>query len=115
VVDRAGDGLPEREALHRRRFDQLICAGRELCHALNNALTLPVGAFELLAARPDLPDDARELLRAASEDLDLAERHIRTFHQIVDSETARSHVRRRPTSTVEPGGHTKSTLPSGGR
>ncbi len=76
-----------REAEVRGRLDGVVLAGRELSHVLNNALTLPIGTFELLMARRDVPDDARELLQAAYEDLDAAEQQIRKFHQIVRVET----------------------------
>jgi GAF domain-containing protein len=76
-----------REAALNGRLDDLILAARELAHLVNNDLTLPVGALEILLDRPEHPPEIREMLTAAASDLTAAEQHIRGFHQLARGET----------------------------
>jgi GAF domain-containing protein len=69
-----------------RRLEDLIQAARELAHLINNDLTLPVGALEILLDRPDHPPELREMLAAAATDLAAAEQHIHGFHDLARSE-----------------------------
>jgi GAF domain-containing protein len=61
--------------------DEIILAARELAHLLNNDLTLPVGAMEILLDRADQPPETRTLLEAAALDLAAIGQHIQAFHQ----------------------------------
>ncbi|MCC6179598.1 MAG: GAF domain-containing protein [Chloroflexi bacterium] len=70
----------------RGTYDTLVQAARELSHALNNDLTLPIGALELLQARADLAADVRELMTAAASDLGTAEARVRAFHTLARNE-----------------------------
>jgi len=74
------------EAALNARVDVLVQAARELAHVVNNDLTLPVGAIEIMIDRPDNPPELLEMLTAAASDLAAAEEHIRGFHQIARSE-----------------------------
>lgn len=85
-----------REAALQRRLDELILAARELAHLVNNDLTLPVGALEILLDRPEHPAEVREMLAAAASDLSAAEQHIRGFHQLARGETPATSQRRTP-------------------
>lgn len=71
------------EAVLRQQIDTLAQAGRELAHALNNDLTMPVGVVELLMDRSDFSPDLREMLQAASKDLASLEQHVREFHLLM--------------------------------
>ena len=70
------------EATARRRYDALTRAARELAHDLNNDLTMPIGALELMRERDDMPPDVQELIAAAAEDLTRIEARIRAFQQV---------------------------------
>ena len=74
-------GADAREAAARRRYDTLTQAARSLAHDLNNDLTMPIGALELIRDRDDLPADVQELIAAAADDLTRVEARIRTFQQ----------------------------------
>ena len=71
-----------RGAETRGRLDTLMRAGRELAHDLNNDLTMPIGALELLRERPDLPADVLELIAAAADDLNRVEGRVRAFQEV---------------------------------
>jgi GAF domain-containing protein len=66
----------------RRRVEQLTLAVRELAHDLNNDLTMPIGALELLRDRDDLPPDVLELLAASADDLARVEARVRAFQHV---------------------------------
>jgi len=86
--------LERREAALNARLDNVTHAARELAHLVNNDLTLPVGAIEILIDRPDISPELREMIVAAASDLAAAEQHIRDFHQLVRGEpTAQPGVR----------------------
>ena len=70
-----------REETLRTRLDEAAYAGRELAHSLNNSLTMPVGAIELLLDRNTLPNDLQEMVQAAASDLASLEQHIRSFQE----------------------------------
>ena len=74
-------GADAREAVARRRYETLTQAARALAHDLNNDLTMPVGALELMRDRDDLPADVQELITAAADDLTRVEARIRAFQQ----------------------------------
>ena len=81
-----------REAELAGRLDGVTLAARELAHLVNNTLTLPVGAIELLLSRADLPADIHELLEAAAADLDEIADQVRRFQQVVRVETKETPV-----------------------
>lgn len=66
----------------RQRVETLTHAARELAHDLNNDLTMPIGALELIRERADLPADVQELIGAAAEDLTKVEARVRAFQQV---------------------------------
>jgi len=68
-------------AASRHRLEAAVQAVRVLAHDLNNDLTLPIGALELLRDRPDLSSDARALIEASADDLARIEGRIRVFQQ----------------------------------
>jgi len=70
---------------------------------VNNDLTLPVGALEILLDRPEHPPELREMLTAAASDLSAAELHIRGFHQLARGETPTALSNRRPPPAAGPG------------
>lgn len=75
--------VEQRETQLRSRLDGMSLAARELAHALNNNLTLPIGVIELLLERPDLPRDIREMIAASASDLAAAEQQIRAYQVYV--------------------------------
>jgi len=77
-----------REAELRQHLEDSAVAGRELAHALNNDLTMPVGVVELLLDRGCLPADLQEMLEAASKDLASLEEHIRAFHELMRDQSS---------------------------
>ena len=80
---RAASRQSAREATLRQQIETLALAGRELAHALNNDLTMPVGVIELLLDRSSFAPDLQEMLQAASQDLASLEQHVRDFHQMM--------------------------------
>ena len=74
--------LAGREAAARRQYEALSDAARALAHDLNNDLTMPIGALELMRERPDLPADVQELIVAAAEDLTRVEERVRVFQLV---------------------------------
>lgn len=80
---RAARRQATREATLHQQLEALALAGRELAHALNNDLTMPVGVVELLMDRSDFSPDLREMLQAASKDLAALEQHVREFHLLM--------------------------------
>jgi len=80
---RASRRQATREATLHQQLEALALAGRELAHALNNDLTMPVGVVELLMDRSDFSPDLREMLQAASKDLAALEQHVREFHLLM--------------------------------
>ena len=72
--------LREREQL-RDRLERVTHVTRELAHLLSNDLVLAVGALELLAYRPDLPADLRDLIESATAPLHTAVQRIEQFQQ----------------------------------
>lgn len=83
---RAARRQAAREATLHQQLEALALAGRELAHALNNDLTMPVGVVELLMDRSDFSPDLREMLQAASKDLAALEQHVREFHLLMRSQ-----------------------------
>ena len=73
-------------ATMRRRYEALSLAARTLAHDLNNDLTMPIGALELMRERDDLPADVQELIDAAAEDLTKVEARVRAFQQVARAE-----------------------------
>lgn len=69
-------------ATMRHRIEALTRAARDLAHDLNNDLTMPIGALELMRERADLPADVQELIGAAAEDLTRVEARVRSFQEI---------------------------------
>ena len=84
---RAARRQTEREAVLLERLETLAQAGRELAHALNNDLTMPVGVMELLMDRSSFSADLQEMLEAAGKDLSALEEHVRTFHDLMREQT----------------------------
>lgn len=82
-VRRAARRQAEREATLRQQVETLAQAGRELAHALNNDLTMPVGVIELLTDRTTVSPDLQEMLQAAAKDLAALEQHVRDFHELM--------------------------------
>jgi signal transduction histidine kinase len=80
---RAGRRQAAREADLRQQVETVALAGRELAHALNNDLTMPVGVVELLLDRSGFPPELREMLQAAAKDLTALEQHVRDFHGLM--------------------------------
>jgi len=74
--------LAGREAAARRQYEALSDAAPALAHDLNNDLTMPIGALELMRDRPDLPADVQELIVAAAEDLTRVEERVRVFQRV---------------------------------
>ena len=72
-----------REARLRQQIETMALAGRELAHALNNDLTMPVGVIELLMDRTSFSPDLKEMLEAAAKDLAALEQHVRAFHDLM--------------------------------
>jgi signal transduction histidine kinase len=72
-----------REAALREQVETVALAGRELAHALNNDLTMPVGVVELLMDRSGFTPEIREMLEAAAKDLTALEQHVRHFHDLM--------------------------------
>ena len=70
----------------RRRYEALSLAARTLAHDLNNDLTMPIGAPELMPERDDLPADLQELIVAAADDLTRVEARVRAFEQVARGE-----------------------------
>jgi hypothetical protein len=93
---RACRELARREAALRRRLEEATLAGRELAHLLNNDLTMPIGVVELLLDGTDLPAELHAMLEAASEDLAALERHVRTFHQLIRTQSGGPRSTARP-------------------
>lgn len=87
---RAARRQAERASALRQQVDALALAGRELAHALNNDLTMPVGVIELLMDRSGLSPDLQEMLEAASKDLAALERHVREFHDLMRAQVGSS-------------------------
>lgn len=85
---RAAIRQARREATVRQRLETLSLAGRELAHALNNDLTMPVGVIELLTDRTSFSPDLQEMLQAAAKDLAALEQHVRTFHDLMRAQTS---------------------------
>lgn len=75
--------VAERASTARSHLDDVLQAARELAHLLNNDLTMPVGAVELLLDRGGFSADVEEMLYAAAKDLAALETHVRTFQQLV--------------------------------
>jgi hypothetical protein len=84
---RAAGRQAAREAMLRQQVETLSLAGRELAHALNNDLTMPVGVIELLTDRTGFSPDLQEMLQAAAKDLAALEQHVRTFHDLMRAQT----------------------------
>jgi signal transduction histidine kinase len=80
---RAGRRQAARQADLRQQVETVALAGRELAHALNNDLTMPVGVVELLLDRSGIPPELREMLQAAAKDLTALEQHVRDFHGLM--------------------------------
>jgi GAF domain-containing protein len=103
----AARDLERRESASRARLEDMVLAARELAHLLNNDLTLPVGAVEILLDRADPNDDLHEMLKAAAADLAAAECHIHAFHRRVRGETP-APPGATPGPTPSPGEHADS-------
>ena len=89
---RAAIRQADREATLQQQIDALAQAGRELAHALNNDLTMPVGVIELLMDRTGFAPDLQEMLEAASKDLAALERHVREFHGLMRTRSGGSII-----------------------
>ena len=89
---RAASRQAVREAALRQQLETLSLAGRELSHALNNDLTMPVGVIELLTDRTTFSPDLQEMLQAAAKDLAALEQHVRAFHDLMRAQTGGAAV-----------------------
>jgi hypothetical protein len=65
------------------RLDALTAAGRELVHAVNNGLCLPLGVLELLALQTTIPEEMRTLIGAARAELQLTVERAEEFESFV--------------------------------
>jgi signal transduction histidine kinase len=88
-------GQAAREAALRQQIETVALAGRELAHALNNDLTMPVGVVELLLDRSGVTPELREMLQAAARDLTALEQHVRDFHDVMRASSTGATVARR--------------------
>jgi hypothetical protein len=64
------------------RLRQVVQAGRELAHSVNNLLSLPVGVLELLEAQAGVPVDLQALVAAAREALASAATEAQDFQAL---------------------------------
>lgn len=92
TAQRTTADLTQRGAALHQYTEEMALAGRELAHALNNDLTMPVGVVELLLDRGGLSPELHEMLQAAAKDLATLERHIRTFHDAMRARSAQPAV-----------------------
>jgi signal transduction histidine kinase len=84
---RAASLAHQRAARAQERLEGAALAGRELAHALNNSLTMPVGVVELLLDRGVLSADLQEMIQAAASDLQALERQIRAFQELMRAQS----------------------------
>lgn len=77
-----------REAPLQERIDELVLAGRELAHSVNNTLTMPVGTIELLMDRSTLSPELQEMVAATASDLAALERHVQQFQEKMRAHTS---------------------------
>ncbi|HZS02480.1 MAG TPA: hypothetical protein VFE37_27440 [Chloroflexota bacterium] len=82
VAPLAGGAAPEAP-------ESVTLAVRRLAHRLNNDLTVPFGALELLAAHPDLPPHLRALVHDARRGVAAATGHVIEFQQLWQPHGAR--------------------------
>ncbi|MCC6174231.1 MAG: response regulator [Chloroflexi bacterium] len=83
----AGIAAAAHVGLERAQLLAVTLAARELAHLLNNDLSLPVGAFELLKDDPAMPAALREVIQDAAIGLEAAVEHVRRLQQIVRIQT----------------------------
>jgi signal transduction histidine kinase len=87
---RQAERQAERQATQAQQIETLATAGRELAHAINNDLTMPVGVIELLQDRTSFSPDLQEMLQAAAKDLASLEQHVREFHELLRAQQSRA-------------------------
>jgi hypothetical protein len=70
------------------RLRQVVQAGRELAHSVNNLLSLPLGVLELLEAQAGVPADLQALVAAAREALASAATEAQDFQALARQASA---------------------------
>jgi len=76
---------PSTSSAEPTEAEALASGVRRLIHRLNNDLALPVGVLELLAERPDLPPNLRELVQDARRGIAAATQHLGEFRRLLQS------------------------------